>query len=231
MIDPGVIDYRLLSDPELAAIVVQLRKDKGWTQETLAELARVSARTVQRIEDGQPSSADTRRCIACAFEFPDLDTFSKPWPLPNIEKLREESARIERETVAVSVQHLARGKQLRELAEQAHSFLITSIDDPTDEVETLMAALQEYFVEYGDCHDLYSATDKLEVNQHFQERIDALQALGVGLVGGCRSVRMRFQNAEPHNTGVALDIAYVVSGPLNALPQTIRVPRKDRFGF
>jgi transcriptional regulator with XRE-family HTH domain len=230
-IDPGVIEYRLLTDPELAAIVLQLRKDRGWTQETLAELARVSPRTIQRLEDGQPSSSETRRAVAAAFEYGDLDTFNKPWPLPNIEKLKEESARIESETVAINVQSMARGKQLRELAEQAHSFLITSIDDPADEVEAMMASLKGYFVEYGNCHDLYSATDKLEVNQHFQEQIDALQALGVGVVGGRRSVRMRFENAEPDHTGVALDIAYVVSGPLTSMPQTIRVPRKDRFGF
>lgn len=231
MIDTDIIDYRLLAASELAAMVLHLRKENGWTQETLAELARVSVRTVQRLEEGLPSSGDTRRAIAGAFRFEDLDTFSKPWPLPNIEKLKEESARIERETVSVEVLQITKGKQLRELAEQSDSCLITSIDETDDEVDALMAVLQEHFVEYGDCHDLYSQTGKLEVNQHFQEQINELATKGVGLVGGRRRVRLRFGHLQPDDPGIVFDVVYVVSGPADALPKSIRVPRSDRFGF
>lgn len=230
MLDAGVIDIRLLSTAELAAIIAELRKEKGWTQETLAELARVNVRTVQRLEEGQSSSTDTRRAIAGAFGYEDLDVFSKPWPLPNIEKIKEETARIERETVSVDVVHLAKGRQLRELAEQGHSFLITSMDEPDDEIDMLMAELQEYFVDYGDCHDLHSATQKLDVNKRFQEWIDQLAEKGVCLVGGLRRVRLRSRN-QPDDAGSLFNGVYVVSGPIGALPPIIRVPRDTTLGL
>ena len=231
MINSDVIDYRRLTDPELAAVIAELRKEKGWTQETLAEIARVSPRTIQRLESGQPSSIDTRRTLAAAFDFDDLDTFNGPWPLPNIERLKEESARIERETVAVDVQQMVKGKQLRKLAARAHSFLITSIDDPTDNVEALLASLQDCFCEYGDCHDLYSARDKLEVDRQFQEQIDELRMQGIGIVAGCRRARMRLKSSQSSDASFFLDIVYVVSASLDALPQIVRVPRNDSFGF
>ena len=231
MINPDILDYRLLTGLELAAMVRQSRSERGWTQETLAELAQVAVRTVQRLEEGQPSSVDTRRAIAGALEFENLDIFSKPWPLPNIEKLKEEMARIERETVEVVVQRLTKGRQLRELADQADSYLVTSIDEPARDIEAHIASLQEFFGEYGDCHDLYSPTDKLGIDGSFQEWIDELGAKGVGLIGGTRRVRMRFDHLKPDDPGVVFEVAYVVSGPAEALPKSIRVPRKGRFGF
>lgn len=231
VIDTGIIDYRLLTAPELAAMVLQLRKEHGWTQETLAELARVSVRTIQRLEDGQPSSGDTRRAVAGAFGFEDLDAFSKPWPLPNIEKLKEEAARIERETVSVEVIQITKGKQLSELAEQSDCCLITSIDETDDEVDALVAVLQECFVEYADCHDLYSPTGKLGVCRHFQEQISELAAKGVGLVGGLRRVRLRPSSPQFDDPGILFDIVYVVAGPANGLPKSIRVPRNSKFGI
>lgn len=178
-----------------------------------------------------PSSLDTRRAIAGALGVADLDTFNKTWPIPDIEKLKEESARIERETVAVKVRRLTRGRQLRDLAEEAQSYLVTSIDEPVGDIEELVAGLRESFGEYGDCHDLYSPTEKLEVDRSFQERLDELGAKGVGLIGGRRRVRLRIPHDKPDDPGMAFEVAYVVSGSAVALPASIRVPRKGQFGF
>jgi len=231
MSDADFLDYRLLTGPELGAVVVTLRKQKGWTQETLAELSGVAARTVQRLEEGLPSSIDTRRAIAGALAFEDLDTFNKPWPIPNIEKLKAETERIERETIAVDVVAVTKGKQLRELAEETQSYLVTSIDDPPDEVEAVLAGLKDYYADYGDSHDLYSATDKLSINESFQGTIDELAALGFGLVTGRRNVRLRFDKAEPGDPGMPFTVGYVISGPAGAMPASIRVPRRGRFGL
>ncbi len=42
MIDPELYDIRLVTTPELAAIITQVRVERGWSQATLAELARIS---------------------------------------------------------------------------------------------------------------------------------------------------------------------------------------------
>jgi ribosome-binding protein aMBF1 (putative translation factor) len=59
---------RPLDDKEVARFVRVQREANGWTQDTLAALSRLNVRTIQRVEDGQPSNLDTRRALARAFE-------------------------------------------------------------------------------------------------------------------------------------------------------------------
>lgn len=91
---------RPLSPMEIGVFVRARREANGWSQETLAELSGLSARTIQRVEDGQPSSVDTRRALARGFEFPDIDFFIKAMPEPDelqIRKLVEECRRLQTE--------------------------------------------------------------------------------------------------------------------------------------
>jgi transcriptional regulator with XRE-family HTH domain len=48
--------------------VQKLRLQRGWSQEQLAELSGVSARTIQRIERGQSASMETLKALAAVFE-------------------------------------------------------------------------------------------------------------------------------------------------------------------
>lgn len=47
-----------------------LRLEKAWSQEDLGAIAGISARTVQRLEQGQRPSLDTLRALAAAFDVP-----------------------------------------------------------------------------------------------------------------------------------------------------------------
>ena len=49
-------------------LVRKLRLDRGWSQETLAEISGLSVRTVQRIERGGNASLDSLGALAAAFE-------------------------------------------------------------------------------------------------------------------------------------------------------------------
>lgn len=49
-------------------LVRKLRLDRGWSQETLAEVSGLSTRTVQRIERGGNASLETLSALAAAFE-------------------------------------------------------------------------------------------------------------------------------------------------------------------
>ena len=51
-------------------LVRKLRLQRGWSQETLAEMAGVSVRTIQRIERGQVPAIDTAKSLAAVFEVP-----------------------------------------------------------------------------------------------------------------------------------------------------------------
>jgi uncharacterized membrane protein YhaH (DUF805 family)/DNA-binding XRE family transcriptional regulator len=45
----------------------QLRQQRGWSQEQLADIAGVNARTIQRLERGTHASVDTLKALAVAF--------------------------------------------------------------------------------------------------------------------------------------------------------------------
>ncbi|KGJ88026.1 helix-turn-helix domain-containing protein [Thalassotalea sp. ND16A] len=48
--------------------IIQLRKDRGWSQEKLAAIASLSERTIQRIEKDGTCSLDSKMALATAFE-------------------------------------------------------------------------------------------------------------------------------------------------------------------
>ena len=49
-------------------LVRKLRIEKGWSQETLAQISDLSVRTIQRIERGGNASLETLGALAAAFE-------------------------------------------------------------------------------------------------------------------------------------------------------------------
>jgi transcriptional regulator with XRE-family HTH domain len=101
-VDPEeLLEPRVPSPAELANFIKLMREVNKWIQATLAEIARVTERTIQRVENGEPSSLDTRRALATAFGYEDLDVFDKPWPFPNIEKLKAYTAELNKTTVVV----------------------------------------------------------------------------------------------------------------------------------
>ncbi len=57
-----------------------LRREKGWSQEQLADISGVSARTIQRLEKGETTGMDTSKALAAAFDMPltDLQQYMNP---------------------------------------------------------------------------------------------------------------------------------------------------------
>lgn len=227
MIGAELFESRVLAPAELAVVIIQQRGDRGWSQETLAELSRISVRTVQRVENAEASTFDTRRALARAFNWPDIDIFNKPWPIPNVGRLKAEQARIERETVAVALERVMTGRRLREFAEEAESWMLNQVGEIDLDAEHVLAELQDYFTDYADVDDCYSATQKLAVNADFQGMIDRLRMLGAGIAAGRRKIRISFYQPGPMD-GTRLTVVHLVAGPANAMPSAIRVPRTGK---
>lgn len=55
--------------------IQKLRLQRGWSQQQLAELSGLSTRTIQRIENGQPASAESLKSLASVFEI-DFSTLT-----------------------------------------------------------------------------------------------------------------------------------------------------------
>ena len=64
--------------------VQELRLEKGWSQERLAQISGLSLRTIQRIESGKTAGLESLNCLAAVFEtnVSNLMQESGPWKMP-----------------------------------------------------------------------------------------------------------------------------------------------------
>lgn len=63
-------------------ILKPLRLEKGWSQEQLADIAGLSLRTIQRVENGASCSLETAKALAAAFDIRPDSFLHTPAPLP-----------------------------------------------------------------------------------------------------------------------------------------------------
>ncbi len=217
---------RLLTTAEVGACIRQFRELRHWSQEQLAEISGLSVRTVQRVEQGESASFDTRRALARAFDLNDIDALNKPFSLPTAEELQAAQAQFERDHITLAVAPLTTGRQLASLIASCEMDLSEPTFELPREAAAEFAALIDYYREYRDCHDLYSETDKLDIYDELQQHIDALQVLGVSLCHGQRKVAVRMGSGAPMNATVL----YVVAFRLGHESTQIAIPKAARIG-
>jgi len=102
-------------------LVQKLRIQRGWSQEQLAELSGLSVRTIQRIERGQPASAETLKSLASVFEidFSVLMPAQTPAPDPETpmaaETLNSPAAAITADAASLSAEERLALRHVRRL--------------------------------------------------------------------------------------------------------------------
>lgn len=218
---------RQLTPHELAGVVRAFREMRHWSQEQLAEIARLSTRTVQRVEEGLPSSTDTRRALASAFDADDIDWLNKPYMVPTAEELVEAAARFEKENVTLKASLIETGKQLGKLAESTSASLFSEKTPLSAKAEALFAQLTDYCRDYADCQDAYSAIDKLTVYEELGSLLAGLAEEDVSLVGATRDAKLSAGEAE---NGIDASILYIVACARGEEPGLLTAPRIVRFG-
>lgn len=96
-------------------IVRKLRLKRGWTQTQLAEMAGVTSRTIQRLEQGQKPSLETAKALASVFEV-DLSVFQNEDSTMSDDKMLKND---EQEAITY-------GKKVKEFYEQLISYFVVS---------------------------------------------------------------------------------------------------------
>lgn len=222
-------ESRAITPVELALVVLLMRQGRKWSQEQLADLSRLTVRTIQRVERGAPSNVHTRRALARAFEAEDIDCFNKPYKRITAEEMQAAKEKFERENVTIAVQP-ATGKKLAELAESVHADLFQAAVDLPREAEEVFASLADHWREYRDTSELYTEVDKLDVHDELQSRLDELQRMRFSLRFAERVVSLKLAgdtDAKP----TRWKVGYVVAFPLGQEPEEIRTPRSVDFKF
>ncbi|MDT3680533.1 MAG: helix-turn-helix transcriptional regulator [Burkholderiaceae bacterium] len=218
-------EARTLTPTELGRLIKLLRESRCWSQEQLADIAKLSSRTVQRVEDGQPSSFDTRRALAAAYGCEDLDVFNKAHVIPTVEELERERKHFEQSHVSLEAATVISGKQLGKWVEASSAFFFDE-NELRHGAEEIFARLADYCREYGDCHDLYTATDKLEIYAELGLWLEELAELGYTLVCARRRIML---GAGEGKAGREMSILYGIGFPKGQEPESLMVAREVSF--
>lgn len=159
---------RLLTPIEFGLLVLITRNSRKWSQETLAELSRLSVRTIQRIEGGEPASTETKRALASAFGCEDIDQFDKPTKILTSEEMERAQKEIDAKYLRLKAEVVVSGRQLATLAAQMNANLFTCDAKIKGQAEVDLAILMDYLRDYGESHDLYNEVDKLSIYEELQ---------------------------------------------------------------
>lgn len=218
---------RTLNPAELAVLVKTFRELRQWSQEQLSEISGLSARTVQRVEDGQPAALDTRRALASAFGFEDIDALNKPYVFPTEEELKAEKAAFERDNVTLKALPVSGGRDLATLiTSHAMDYSAATFELPREAAEQY-AGLIDAYREYRDCAELYSEVDKLTVFDEFQDTLDALAQCGVTLRYSTRKITLKIAPDANPWTDTAL---YIFACEKGKEPAEVVTPRAVKLG-
>lgn len=151
--------------------IKQLREQRGWSQEQLAEMSKVSLRTLQRMEKDGNCSMESVKSLASVFEMDFKDILQE-----------EDSKKFEGVDFLFRVEH---GKQVSDLVGGKHAgdcdFDITITDKESLE---LVHGLFQSVMDYNDIWDDIEYGGRSEAILHFQELIDNLHEKDLWIFGG-----------------------------------------------
>ena len=223
---------RFLTPEEIGWMVKTFRTMHGWTQETLAELSGLQTRTIQRVEQGQPSSTDTRRALARAFAIDDLDYFSTLKGLPTDEEARKQKEDFDRENLVLDAR-VVDGRQLLTLMQEGPGFgamSAMSVAELPHAAQDAFATIVDFVRDCIDIFDVASTTEILGYGDTLNETIAELKKAGFCLSAAFRDVKLTGKNWED-KTPWPCRITYFLASPVDQPATKIAVPRKVSMGF
>ncbi|MGC2075991.1 MAG: hypothetical protein WA728_08170 [Xanthobacteraceae bacterium] len=185
----------------------------------------MNERTIQRVENGEPSSPDTRRAIARAFKCDDLDVFNKPTRLPNIEKLKAFWDELDKTTMIVPITRIQDGRTVRMMSEAARSFAVDEFGELSTEAREAFASIVDELQEYNDFIKLHSMTERLELDREIDAQLKTIADAGAAFGAGLNHGRVRFKSDAPNSEPMNVTNIHFVLAPNDALPSNIREPK------
>jgi transcriptional regulator with XRE-family HTH domain len=222
---------RPLTPEEIGAVVRAVRVMQGWTQEVLAELSGLQTRTIQRVEQGQPSSIDTRRALARAFGLPDLNYFNALRSFPTDEELQRQKEAFERDCLLLDAQKVT-GRQLLSQMQDGPGYgclALMSVAELQPAAQDAFAAIADFTRDCMDIFDVASTREILRYGDTLDESISELAAAGFCLCAAQRQVKVTNKNwTDP--TPMQWHITYLLAAPGNQPPAKVAVSRKVSLG-
>lgn len=217
-----------MTPAEVGFLVKVYRDSMEWSQETLAELAGVTPRTVQRVEAGEPSSVDTRRALARAFQIPDMDVFLKSNPFPTQEEIEQQKAEFDRKYVLLAATVID-GRGIATMFSGGHAYHAISsgsvVESLPREAQDTFAAVLDYTRDCMDVADVASNRDMLSYGDGLEELISELRGTGYCVCSAVRHISLT-SKSWVDKTPMPWTLLYLVIAPIKEPPAKIVVPRQ-----
>ena len=175
---------------ELAFLVAAFRQAHGWSQETLAELAGVTPRTLQRVEAGEPSSLDTRRALARAFALDDIDTFNRPREMATPEGAARAKQDVDRRFMVIETEPVDGRTPVATIVASGPCRAIHTgaAGRPPREAEGLQATIMDFLRNLLDVADVAGPAEILGYGDEVEGWIAEMRRIGWELAAGSRKV-------------------------------------------
>ncbi len=231
MTDTATSEPRLLTPDEVGRVVRRFRGLHRWTQETLAELAGVTPRTIQRLEAGQPASLDTRRAVSRAFGVEDLDWLSKPMLMPTAEDLEKQRQAFEREHLVLDARVVG-GRELMAvlLDEDCGALAGTGLAELEPGARESWAEALDFL---RDCLDIRNDAGRAEMlgyGDALDEIVAPLREAGLCLTVATRKALIGRPDWTD-KTPIPISIMYVAATSADTPALKMVVPRKVSMSF
>lgn len=221
-------EKRVLSKSELGLVIKHIRELRQWSQGTLAQLAHTTERTIQRIEAGSGASLHTLRALAVAFDFKDIDAFTKPMAIPTDEQLQAAREQFEKKYITSKALKVESGRFLAKLAAESVGDYIEPAFELSREQAVIFAELTDYVREYRDCAELYTSTSLLQVFEELQNLLTRLGDQGVTL--RYATLQVLQETSQPQQElQLMRQVLYMVGFSEGEAPDEIALPRKISF--
>jgi transcriptional regulator with XRE-family HTH domain len=214
-----------------AANIKQLREEKPWTQEQLAQAAALATRTVQRAEEGQGLSAETLLAIAGALDVaveslradplqPLVDSFGVPREELTEEfiarKLEEAESEAKAKYMVVAVREVSDVTDLGAVfGGEALHFTCTSTNA---QVRDIAARLEAYLT---DTLDVDEPIIRRDCEKEVLEIVQELNALGVVVSVGLHRHAILQGDRPP----LAFSTLFAIAWPADQKKQKLLVPK------
>lgn len=215
---------RVLTPAEIALIARMIRTNKGLTQETLAEIAGITTRSIQRLEKGEQTSPDIRRAVARALEIADLDFFNRVHDMASYARAVEEEEKCAKNMLTLPVTVLKSGKELAEVAERMTMHSANLPEDIAQEAREEMAELLDYLRDYGDIHEDYSYSDKIALHDTLSGYLARIAKLGFSVCCAERATKVVGKNWVD-KTPWPVTVVYFMVAKRGREPTSAMVPK------
>ena len=234
MSDSNTSDFRKATPAEVATVVKMFRKMRGWSQDTLATLARLEVRTIQRVERGERSSIDTKRAICGAFGLEDLDAFNRFAEMPTPEEAESQGKEFDRTHVLLDLvpadgrSIVAMLLELSDYGALGHQ----GLSEMDAAAQDAFAFILDFARDCMDVRDVAPKSEMLAYGDELQPSVDALAKAGHSLFAARRTAAVIARDGrDAPSAPLPMEILYLVTAPVGVVPGKIAVPRETRGGF